>query len=137
MNQVSDNYYAETLIKGLGARFGGARHDRRRRERRAGGFARELGVGARVVDGSGLSRGNAISPAAVGRLLHRRGAQPWFDSFYRSLPLAGRSGTLTQADARHRRDGPLPGEDGHADRGQRTGRLLPLPREPHRSRSRS
>ena len=33
-NQVSDNYFAETLLKGLGARFGGAGLDRRRRRGR-------------------------------------------------------------------------------------------------------
>ena len=36
--------------------------------------------------------GNA--PAAVGRLLQSARSQTWFDSFYRALPLAGRTGTL-------------------------------------------
>lgn len=93
MAQVSDNFYAETLIKGLGARFGGAGSTA------AGAsvvqaVARRLGAGARVVDGSGLSRANAIAPAAVGRLLQSARSQTWFDSFYRALPLAGRTGTL-------------------------------------------
>jgi D-alanyl-D-alanine carboxypeptidase/D-alanyl-D-alanine-endopeptidase (penicillin-binding protein 4) len=51
-------------------------------------------VSSSVVDGSGLSRGNSISPRAVGRLLVAAQAEPWFDAFYRSLPLAAGSGTL-------------------------------------------
>jgi len=47
-----------------------------------------------VVDGSGLSRANSISPRAVGRLLVAAQDKPWFDAFYRSLPLAATSGTL-------------------------------------------
>ncbi len=93
MGQVSDNFYAETLIKGLGARFGNAGST-------ASGaqvveqVARRLGAGARVIDGSGLSRANAVAPAAVGRLLASARRQTWFDAFYRALPLAGRTGTL-------------------------------------------
>jgi D-alanyl-D-alanine carboxypeptidase/D-alanyl-D-alanine-endopeptidase (penicillin-binding protein 4) len=93
MNLVSDNYYAETLIKGLGARFGskgstaaGASVVRK--------FANGVGVSSTVVDGSGLSRANSISPRAVGRLLIAAQTEPWFDAFYRSLPLAALSGTL-------------------------------------------
>jgi D-alanyl-D-alanine carboxypeptidase/D-alanyl-D-alanine-endopeptidase (penicillin-binding protein 4) len=92
-NHISDNYYAEMLLKGLGARFGttgstaaGASVVRR--------FQVELGVDSTVVDGSGLSRSDSISPHAVGRLLIAAQKRPWFDSFYRSLPLAGHKGTL-------------------------------------------
>jgi serine-type D-Ala-D-Ala carboxypeptidase/endopeptidase (penicillin-binding protein 4) len=93
MNLVSDNYYAETLIKGLGARFGS------KGSTAAGasvvrGFANSIGVPARVVDGSGLSRADSISPRALGRFLVAAEGEPWFDAFYRSLPLAATSGTL-------------------------------------------
>jgi serine-type D-Ala-D-Ala carboxypeptidase/endopeptidase (penicillin-binding protein 4) len=92
-NQPSDNYYAETLLKGLGARFAGSGSTA------AGAgvvrsFQKTLGVSSSVLDGSGLSRGDAISPRAVGRLLIAARQRPWFGSFYRSLPLAGHSGTL-------------------------------------------
>jgi serine-type D-Ala-D-Ala carboxypeptidase/endopeptidase (penicillin-binding protein 4) len=93
MNTASDNYYAETLIKGLGARFGGAGTTN------AGAavvraFERLHGFSSRVVDGSGLSRGDAVAPRGIGRLLVDAVRAPWFDAFYRSLPLAGVSGTL-------------------------------------------
>ena len=106
-NQVSDNYYAEMLLKGLGARSGTAGSTGAGAEV-AARFARELGFRAHVADGSGLSRANAISPRGVGRLLLEAQEEPWFDSFYRSLPLAGKTGTLdkrmrgTAADGRCR-----------------------------------
>jgi D-alanyl-D-alanine carboxypeptidase/D-alanyl-D-alanine-endopeptidase (penicillin-binding protein 4) len=92
-NHISDNYYAEMILKGLGARSGNAGSTA------AGAsivrkFQEGLGVNSTVIDGSGLSRGNSISPHAVGRLLIAAQARPWFDSFYRSLPMAGRKGTL-------------------------------------------
>jgi D-alanyl-D-alanine carboxypeptidase/D-alanyl-D-alanine-endopeptidase (penicillin-binding protein 4) len=92
-NHVSDNYYAEMLLKGLGARSGAA-GSTAAGARVAARFARELGFRARIADGSGLSRGNFASPRSVGRLLLEAQDEPWFDSFYRSLPLAGKSGTL-------------------------------------------
>jgi D-alanyl-D-alanine carboxypeptidase/D-alanyl-D-alanine-endopeptidase (penicillin-binding protein 4) len=93
MNQASDNFYAETLLKALGAGFAGAGSTS------AGAsvvrrFEREIGVSTRVLDGSGLSRGDAASARAVGKLLLRVRERPWFQSFYRSLPVAGRTGTL-------------------------------------------
>ena len=93
MNTVSDNYYAEILIKALGAAYGsGGTTARGAAVVRA--FETEHGIGSRVVDGSGLSHGNAVSPRTIGRLLIRARKEPWFDAFYGSLPLAGVSGTL-------------------------------------------
>jgi serine-type D-Ala-D-Ala carboxypeptidase/endopeptidase (penicillin-binding protein 4) len=92
-NQVSDNYYAETLLKGLGARAGG-KGSTAAGARVARAYAREAGFAAKIADGSGLSRGNRVAPRDIGRLLLDARTQPWFDEFYRSLPLAGVSGTL-------------------------------------------
>jgi D-alanyl-D-alanine carboxypeptidase/D-alanyl-D-alanine-endopeptidase (penicillin-binding protein 4) len=92
-NQLSSNYFAETLLKVLGARFGGAGSTvagaavvRR--------FAAGVGARVRAVDGSGLSRNNLVTPRSVGRLLLGARNASWFESFYRSLPLAGHTGTL-------------------------------------------
>jgi D-alanyl-D-alanine carboxypeptidase/D-alanyl-D-alanine-endopeptidase (penicillin-binding protein 4) len=92
-NQISDNYFAETLLKGLGARFaqGGTTLAGTAVVR---SFEKQLGVSSSVLDGSGLSRGDGVSPSTVGRLLLSVDEEPWFGSFYRSLPLAARSGTL-------------------------------------------
>jgi D-alanyl-D-alanine carboxypeptidase/D-alanyl-D-alanine-endopeptidase (penicillin-binding protein 4) len=92
-NQVSDNYFAEMLLKGVGARSAGA-GTTSAGARVARAYAREAGFSAKVVDGSGLSRANFVAPRDVGRLLLDARKQPWFEAFYRSLPLAGKSGTL-------------------------------------------
>jgi D-alanyl-D-alanine carboxypeptidase/D-alanyl-D-alanine-endopeptidase (penicillin-binding protein 4) len=93
-NVPSDNFFAEMLIKGLGARFGaggstaaGAAVIR--------GWLRQAGIRARVVDGSGLSRGDRTTPREVVRLLTRMRRSPGLAApFARSLAVACRSGTL-------------------------------------------
>ena len=92
-NHVSDNYFAEMLLKGLGARVGG-KGSTAAGARVARSFAREAGFSTDVADGSGLSRANLVAPRDVGRLLLAARSRPWFDAFHRSLPLAGKTGTL-------------------------------------------
>ena len=58
------------------------------------GFARKLGAGARLVDGSGLSRGNRASPYRVVRLLTAMAQRDEYDALLDALPIAGRDGTL-------------------------------------------
>ncbi|WP_026912950.1 D-alanyl-D-alanine carboxypeptidase/D-alanyl-D-alanine-endopeptidase [Patulibacter minatonensis] len=54
-----------------------------------------LGSTPHIVDGSGLTRQNRVSPALVARLLQRLDADPTISPVLRaSLPQAGRSGTL-------------------------------------------
>jgi serine-type D-Ala-D-Ala carboxypeptidase/endopeptidase (penicillin-binding protein 4) len=89
----SNNFFAEMLLKGLGAHFGsggstlaGAAVVKR--------FARGLGTGVRQVDGSGLTRSNRVSPAQVARLLVAMRRNAAGDAFIDSLPVAGREGTV-------------------------------------------
>jgi serine-type D-Ala-D-Ala carboxypeptidase/endopeptidase (penicillin-binding protein 4) len=58
--------------------------------------ARSLGVSGNIVDGSGLSRSDRAAPKQIARLLRalrKRGGRA-FSSFYASLAVAGRDGTL-------------------------------------------
>ena len=92
-NVPSNNYYAETLIKLLGARFGtsgstaaGAAVVTR--------FARSEGSYVHAVDGSGLTRSGKASTAQVARFLQAVRAEPWGEDFVDSLAVAGREGTV-------------------------------------------
>jgi serine-type D-Ala-D-Ala carboxypeptidase/endopeptidase (penicillin-binding protein 4) len=91
----SDNYFAETLIKDLGARFGGAGTTaagaRVVRETLAG-----LGLHPRVVDGSGLSREDQTSPQQVVTLLADLAPTTLGTTLRDDMAVAGRSGTLSE-----------------------------------------
>jgi D-alanyl-D-alanine carboxypeptidase/D-alanyl-D-alanine-endopeptidase (penicillin-binding protein 4) len=92
-NVPSDNYYAETLIKLLGARFGGSGSTA------AGAavvkqFARSEGSYVHAVDGSGLTRSGKASTAEVARFLQAVRAEPYGEDFVDSLAVAGREGTV-------------------------------------------
>jgi D-alanyl-D-alanine carboxypeptidase/D-alanyl-D-alanine-endopeptidase (penicillin-binding protein 4) len=93
MNKPSDNFFAELLAKDVAMQVNG------RGSTSAGaalieGFARRLGAGAQLVDGSGLSRGNRASPYRIVRLLTAMAQRDEYDAFFTSLPVAGRDGTL-------------------------------------------
>lgn len=95
MNRPSDNYFAETLIKVLGVHFGGS-GSTLAGARVIGATVRRLGATPRVVDGSGLSRTNRTTPRQVVTLLRAMASDPSAGpAFEASLPVAGRSGTLT------------------------------------------
>jgi serine-type D-Ala-D-Ala carboxypeptidase/endopeptidase (penicillin-binding protein 4) len=93
MNKPSDNFFAELLTKDLAMQAVGV-GTTRAGARLAAGFARRLGARARLVDGSGLSRGNRASPYRVVRLLAAMYSRDEYDAFVDSLPIAGQDGTL-------------------------------------------
>ena len=147
----SDNFFAEMLLKALGARFG------------AGGttsagaavvsrYLAELHLTPTVVDGSGLSRDDHTSPLDVVTLLRdlspggRRSLQPIGVVMRDSLPVAAQSGTLALRHARHAGGGTLRRQDRDAQRRLRPGRLVRRlvrvrvpdePRRPDRRRARA
>jgi serine-type D-Ala-D-Ala carboxypeptidase/endopeptidase (penicillin-binding protein 4) len=92
-NRPSDNYFAETLIKDLGARFGGTGSTAAGARVVKATVAR-FGVRPTVVDGSGLSYADHTTPRQVVSFLAglRRGAAG--SAFDGSLAGACRSGTL-------------------------------------------
>jgi D-alanyl-D-alanine carboxypeptidase/D-alanyl-D-alanine-endopeptidase (penicillin-binding protein 4) len=89
----SDNFFAEMLIKLLGARFGGAGTTA------AGAsvveaFAQAHNSGVHAVDGSGLTRSNRASPRQVVDLLLAMRDDPAGDDFIQDLALTGKEGTV-------------------------------------------
>ena len=97
-NVHSDNFFAETLLKLLGAKTSG--HGTTKAGARfVGRFARSLGSNVVAVDGSGLSRGNRASAREVVKLLGAVSGKPYGKAFRGSLPLTSRDGTV--ADRMH------------------------------------
>ena len=90
MNQPSDNFMAETLIKVVGSRFGGAGSTAAGAQVATDELG-ELGMSPRIVDGSGLSRSDRTSPSDVVTLLEELQDDAAFTG---SLAVAGRSGTI-------------------------------------------
>ncbi|WP_205697024.1 D-alanyl-D-alanine carboxypeptidase/D-alanyl-D-alanine-endopeptidase [Conexibacter sp. SYSU D00693] len=94
-NQPSDNFYAETLLKGLGARFGDAGTT-------GAGLAvvraqlASFGIHPRLADGSGLSRANRVTPRQLVRLLDRMAGQEIAGAWDASLARFGQTGTLAK-----------------------------------------
>ncbi|HWB69705.1 MAG TPA: D-alanyl-D-alanine carboxypeptidase/D-alanyl-D-alanine-endopeptidase [Solirubrobacterales bacterium] len=89
----SDNFFAETLLKLLGARLGDAGTTA------AGAgvvsqFARELGSGVHAVDGSGLTRSGRASPLQVVELLQSMRNTAVGSDFVEDLAVAGEEGTV-------------------------------------------
>ena len=89
----SNNYFAETLIKLLGARFGGAGTTA------AGAnvveaFARTHGSAVNAVDGSGLTRSNRASPREIVDLLLGMQEDAAGEEFIQDLAVTGLEGTV-------------------------------------------
>jgi D-alanyl-D-alanine carboxypeptidase/D-alanyl-D-alanine-endopeptidase (penicillin-binding protein 4) len=89
----SDNFFAEMLIKLLGARKG-SRGSTAAGAAVVAAFARAHGSGIHAVDGSGLTRSNRASPRQVVNLLRSVRREPVGEVFIHDLALAGREGTV-------------------------------------------
>jgi D-alanyl-D-alanine carboxypeptidase/D-alanyl-D-alanine-endopeptidase (penicillin-binding protein 4) len=93
MNQPSDNYMAETLVKDLGAEFGTA-GSTAAGARVVTDTVKRFGISPVVRDGSGLSRGDRTSPRQVVGLLKGMAESEAYEAFDASLPVVGRNGTM-------------------------------------------
>ncbi|MGH2871417.1 MAG: D-alanyl-D-alanine carboxypeptidase/D-alanyl-D-alanine endopeptidase [Solirubrobacteraceae bacterium] len=90
-NTPSDNFFAETLLKNLGARFGGAGTTAAGAAIVRAQIASKFGIKPRLNDGSGLSYYDRTSPIQVVTLLRAMAGDA---DFIGSLPVAGETGTL-------------------------------------------
>lgn len=96
VNKVSQNLHAELLLRavakekaGTGSTDAGIQVEQ--------DFLKSIGMAdgdAALVDGSGLSRENLVTPRAVLTLLQYVASQPWGEQFVSTLPVAGEDGTL-------------------------------------------
>jgi D-alanyl-D-alanine carboxypeptidase/D-alanyl-D-alanine-endopeptidase (penicillin-binding protein 4) len=94
--KLSQNLEAEMLLRLLGKLRGAAGTTAAGAAVRAA-FLHDAGLGdddASLVDGSGLSRTDLVTPAGVARLLEYMARQPEHDVFLSLLPVAATDGTL-------------------------------------------
>jgi serine-type D-Ala-D-Ala carboxypeptidase/endopeptidase (penicillin-binding protein 4) len=87
----SDNFFAEMLLKDIGARFGGAGTTAAGAAVVRAQMARSFGIRPRLDDGSGLSYYDLTSPAQVVTLLRHMASN---SAFTNALAIAGETGTL-------------------------------------------
>ncbi len=95
-NKLSVNLHAELLLRLAADKNGGA-PTLDDALKTAGQFYAGAGIVSNEVllhDGSGLSRGDLVTPRAVVELLNYASHQPWGAEFAASLPVAGEDGTL-------------------------------------------
>ena len=89
--KVSQNLYAETLLKTIGnGTFSGGIHA-------VETFLSQFGIAPRqfiILDGSGLSRYNYVTPNGLMQLLNGMRRDPEFETFFNALAIAGVDGTL-------------------------------------------
>ncbi len=90
----SDNFFAETLIKDLGARYGGAGTTATGASVVRATIASLLGIHPQVVDGSGLSESDRTSPYEVTDLLVELASTSIGPVLRGDLAIAGHTGTL-------------------------------------------
>ena len=90
-NTPSDNYLAEMLLKGLGAKFGGAGTTAAGASVVRAELATHFGIQPQLNDGSGLSRSDSTSPMQVVSLLKQMYGN---SDFFNSLAVGGETGTL-------------------------------------------
>jgi D-alanyl-D-alanine carboxypeptidase/D-alanyl-D-alanine-endopeptidase (penicillin-binding protein 4) len=92
-NTPSDNYFAEMLLKDLGARFGGGGSTAAGSAVVRAEVGDAFGIRPTLNDGSGLSRFDSTTPLQVVTLLQKLAGNP---TFVGSLAVEGQTGTLAR-----------------------------------------
>lgn len=108
----SDNFFAETLVKDLGALYGGAGTTAAGTAVVRSTIASLLGTHPQVVDGSGLSESDKTSPYQVADLLVAIASTPIGQELRGDLAVAGHSGTLAERMRGSAADGRCQGKTG-------------------------
>jgi D-alanyl-D-alanine carboxypeptidase/D-alanyl-D-alanine-endopeptidase (penicillin-binding protein 4) len=108
----SDNFFAEMLIKDLGATYGGAGSTGAGAVVASQTIASLLGIHPRIVDGSGLSRADRTSASQIATLLIALAPTPAGALLRGALAIAGRSGTLAHRMKRSPAAGRCQGKTG-------------------------
>lgn len=97
INEESDNLYAEHIMKIFTLKTTGtSRYEKASEKMKHYWGARGCPVtGMEIKDGSGLSRRNLITPFQMSKILSIIANDSLFEVYYKSLAIAGRTGTLS------------------------------------------
>lgn len=97
VQNTSQNWFAEMLLKQLGRQLAGEGSWRAGREVVRRFLIDSVGIDStqvRAVDGSGLSAQNLVSPMALAQLLRWMQGHPRFEAFAAGMPRSGQPGSL-------------------------------------------
>jgi D-alanyl-D-alanine carboxypeptidase/D-alanyl-D-alanine-endopeptidase (penicillin-binding protein 4) len=121
--KLSNNVHAETLVKALGAETKGAGSWASGLSAVEDHLAAEgVDVGnTRIVDGSGLSRMDLVRAQDITDLLIASRDEPWFDTWYDALPIAGNPDRFTGGTLRSRMRNTPAADNLHGKTGSLTG----------------
>ena len=111
-NAPSDNFFAETLLKDIGARFGSGGTTAAGAAVVRSVIGHTYGITPRLNDGSGLSRYDRTTPAQIVTLLEKQATDR---DFVDSLAVAGISGTMQDEMLGTRAVGNCKGKTGTLD----------------------
>jgi D-alanyl-D-alanine carboxypeptidase/D-alanyl-D-alanine-endopeptidase (penicillin-binding protein 4) len=92
----SDNFFAETLLKDIGARFGSAGTTNAGTRVVRTTIAHDFGLHPYMLDGSGLSHSDHTTPKQVVELLIKLAPTPLGTILREDLAIAGHTGTLSE-----------------------------------------
>lgn len=121
--KLSNNMHAEHLVKAMGEKVSGAGTWDAGTAALLDDVGHNLGVDAsqvRMVDGSGLSRGDLVSPQQITNLLIAARTKPWFNAWYKALPIAGNADRFTGGTLRNRMRGTPAANNLHGKTGSMT-----------------
>jgi serine-type D-Ala-D-Ala carboxypeptidase/endopeptidase (penicillin-binding protein 4) len=121
--KLSNNSHAEALVKSMGRVVrGDGSWDAGLAvlTEKLKGLGVDPGV-SRMVDGSGLSTMDAVTPAQLTALLDNIQQRPWFPAWYDALPIAGAPDRLVGGTLRGRMSGTPAANNVHAKTGSLTG----------------
>jgi len=117
VNKISQNLHTEMLLR-TAARQNGIWTTPEDLANFPGTFYATAGIPSGDVvqsDGSGLSRHDLVTPRALVALLLYAQKQPWFETYFGSLPVAGIDGTLEDRMKNSIADGRLHAKSGSVE----------------------
>ncbi len=117
-NQKSINLFAECLLSTIALVKTGIASTKKGAEE-VWKFWEEKGIpteGMFLQDGSGLSPNNAATPYQMTAILHKSRKEPWYPILLASLPIAGKTGTLSSMAKDTPAEGKIQAKSGYMTR---------------------